>query len=338
MYIKRYTIAALLLVVLVGWYVYAFITQDSVSINVFGVDLPSLSIAMWVVVPLVVLYIASIAHMSFYSFLGSLKLRKYDKDYEKMIDSIVDAYLGKKDRSHTFKTDRYKLLGALVDNTTVYANENLSSEISNDKIDAVLKCIEEIKNGEVADLKKYSLPSYNHLSIQNERNRYKSGGISAEGILGHLEKYDNVLAEEVYIDFVKTAPLNMIEKYKKSMTKDALFVILSRINAEENTLEIPNDDLIALFNDLDLNKKDYINASIALSKTMIPDQRIKLFETMSNDDDRVVDAYLFTLFDLEMLAPANDILYNSQANEYIYFKAYSSLRECGKSFDIHLFL
>ena len=71
---------------------------------------------------------------------------------------------------------------------------------------------------------------------------------------------------------------------------------------------------------------------------MIPDQRIKLFETMSNDNDEIVEAYLYTLFDLEMLAPANEILDNTTESEYIYFKAYSLLRESGKHFDIHLFL
>ena len=71
---------------------------------------------------------------------------------------------------------------------------------------------------------------------------------------------------------------------------------------------------------------------------MNPEQRIKLFETLSNENENVMEAYLFTLFDLEMLAPANEILETSQNNEYVYFKAYSSLRECGKHFDINLFI
>ena len=45
MYIKRYTIASFILIVLVGWYVYSFITQDSTSVEILGVALPSLSIA-----------------------------------------------------------------------------------------------------------------------------------------------------------------------------------------------------------------------------------------------------------------------------------------------------
>jgi hypothetical protein len=338
MYIKRYTIAALVLIVLVGWYVYAFITQASISIEFFGVALPPLSIAVLVTTPLILLYIASVAHMSFYSLLASLKLRKYEKDYEKIVDSIVDAYLGKENRSHSFKTDRYKLLGALVNNATIFPSAELNSDIDNKKISEILSLINKIKNAEPVDLKKYSLPSHNQLVVQNEKNRYKGGDITAEDILGSSNKYDESICKEVYIDFVKKAPLPAIEKYKKSLTKESLFEILARVNAEENSLEISNESLISLFNDLELSSNDYIKASQKLSRGMNPEQRIKLFETLSNNNENIIEAYLFTLFDLEMLAPAKEILETSQDNEYVYFKAYSSLRECGKHFDINLFV
>lgn len=338
MHIKRYTIAALILIVLVGWYVYAFVTQASVSIEFFGITLPSLSIAMWVIVPLVLLYIASVLHMTFYSLLSNLKLRKYSKDYDKIIDSIVDAYLGKENRSHVFKTDKYRVLGALIDNATIFPTGELNADIKNKKINDVLEVINSIKNGEVADLKKYSLPSSNNLVIQNDKNRYKKGDISAEDILNSQNKYDVSVCKEVYIDFVKKASLNAIEKNRKFLTKEALFEILSRINADKNTLEITNESLISLFKDLNLSSEDCIKASQRLSKTMIPEQRIKLFEILSNENENIIEAYLFTLFDLEMSAPAKEILDNSQDNEYARFKAYSSLRECGKRFDINLFI
>ena len=338
MYIKRYTIASLILIVLVAWYVYAFVTQDSISIELFGIILPSLSIAMLVIVPLVVLYLASVTHMSFYSMIGNFKLRKFEKDYEKIVDSIVDAYLGKENRSHTFKTDRYKLLGALVDNATIFPQGELDEDITNEKISEVLKVINKIRNGESVDIKKYSLPSNNELSIQNSRNRYKNGDLNAEDILSHQNKYDESLAKEVYVDFVKESPLYAIEKYKNFLTKESLFTILARVNADENLLEISNESLTTLFNELDLSSDDYMKVSQVLSKGMIPDQRIKLFDTLSSEDENIVEAYLFTLFDLEMIDPANEILENSQPDEYVYFKAYSSLRECGKHFDINLFI
>ncbi|MDD2652635.1 MAG: hypothetical protein PHX44_06260 [Sulfurimonas sp.] len=338
MHLKKYTIASFLLIILVGWYVYAFVTQGSMSIDIFGLVLPPLSIAALVVLPMVLLYVASVLHMSFYSLMGVLKLRKYEKDHEKMVDSIIDAYLGKENRFHSFKTQKYKLLGSLVDNATIFPTAEFNAEVDNKKINDVLNIISSIRNGEVADLRKYSLPSSNAIVIQNERNRYKKGILSAEDILSSPNRYDTSLCKEVYVDFVKKAPLQTIEKYKNALTKEALFAILSRINANSDTLVVSNEVLVSLFKSMKLNRNEYIDASKTLAKAMLPEQRIKLFEILGNDDEAAVEAYLFTLFDLEMLTPAKEFLDASASDEYARFRAYSALRASGKYFDINLFI
>ena len=71
---------------------------------------------------------------------------------------------------------------------------------------------------------------------------------------------------------------------------------------------------------------------------MIPEQRMKLFEILSDENEDAMDAYLYTLYDLEMIAPANAILDNSQSDEYQNFKAYRALKECGKNFSIDMFV
>jgi hypothetical protein len=337
MYIKRYTIASLILIALVGWYVFAYVTQETTAIEVFGVTLPSLPVAAWVILPLVILYIASVIHMSFYSMLSGFKLRKYEKDYDKLIDAIADAYLSKDGRSNTYKTPKYQLLGSIVDNTTLFPNYALGEDTKNEKIDAVLRIIQDIKNGEVVDLKKYSLKPENALVTQNERNRYKKGDITAEYILGRSSNYDISLVKEVYNDFVKTASINAIEQYKSFLSKESLFVILFRVNADENTLTVSNEVLISFFDILTLDTKDLIQASSALA-TMLPDQRIKLFETISEVREDAVEAYMFTLFDLEMVSSANELLENTQDDEYVNFKAYCALKESGKNFNINLFI
>lgn len=338
MFIKRYTIASFLFIAVVGWYIYAYVNQGSMSIDLFGVPLPSLSIAVWVIIPLLVLYLASVAHMSFHSLINSFKHRKYEKDYEKIIDSIVEAYLGKKDRNHSYKTSKYQLLGSIVDNTMLFPNENLSSVIDDERINEVIKLIEDIKSGEVVDLKKYSLASSNPLVIQNDRNRYKKGDINADDILSNADKYDDILCKEAYMEMAKTFSFVSLEKYKAYLTKEALFEILSRVNAEVNTLEISNEELISLLSNLELCESDYIHISSILSTCMIPEQRIKLFETLSGEKEEAMSAYIFTLFDLEMLAPADEILDNSQPEEFLKFKAYRALKECNKHFNINLFV
>ena len=339
MYLKRYTVAAFIWIGLVGWYVYAYVTQTTVNIDFFGIPLPALSVALWVILPLVVLYLASVAHMAIYSMLGNFRLRKYDKDYEKIIDEIADTYLGKQERHYTFKTARYKLLGTLLENSIIYPKGDVRDKIKNEKIEKVIEAIETIKNGEVADLKRFNLRMDNELVIQNTRNMFKKGDLKAEDILSNEEKYSEDLRKEVYLEYIKTAPLANIEKYKVYLTKETLNTILSRINADENSLHIPNEDLVSLVESVEIDKKDFIELSMLLANAhMIPEDRIKLFEVLSEKNEDAIDAYIFTLYDLGMNSPADAILDNSQKDEYQNFKAYRALKECAKNFNIDIFV
>ncbi len=339
MYIKRYTIAALILMGLVGAYVFSYVTQGTIALDFFGIPLPALSIAIWVVVPLGILYLASVLHMSFYSLLGSMKLRKYEKDFDKIIDAIVEAYLGKKSRSHTFKTERYTLLGTLLENTALFPIGNTTSLTGNEKIDGVLKIIEEVKAGDVVDLKPFNLRNENELVLQNKRNKYKKGELSAETILSDGTQYADVLRKEAFVDYVKTAAFSNIEKYKTLLTKESLYSIIARVNAPEYTLDMNTEELLVLVKTLDFTKKEFIKLSRIVAKDgMIPEQRIRLFEMLSDENEDAIDAYLYTLFDLEMLSPVDEILDNSHDNEYQNFKAYRALKACNKNFSIELFV
>lgn len=338
MYIKRYTIATAILIALVGWYVYAYITQDTISIDFFGITLPSLSISLWVIVPLIVLYLATVLHMAFYSMINSFQLRKYEKDSEKLLDSIVEAFLNKENRNHSFKTLRYQLLGSIVDNTTIFPHQGITKITKNDKINDVMNAIEAIKEGKTADLKSYSLEPNNDLVLQNNRNRYKSGEITADEILSHSANYAETLCKEAYVQYVQTASLHNIEKYKSFMTKDSLNEILARVNGNQHRMEIPNETIISFLDDSEMNEEEYVEISASLSTGMIPEQRIKLFEIISEKNDKAMKAYLFTLFDLEMVDVAKNLIEHTHKDEHMKFKAYLALKECNKNFNINLFL
>lgn len=324
--------------VLTAWYVYAFVTQDSLALEIFGVALPSFSIAFLVVLPLLLFYFASVFHMVFYSLLGSWRSRKYEKDYERIIESVIDAYLGKENRNHNFKTERYELLGKLLDKSTVVPQITLEANLSNDKVNAVIRLLADVREGRGADLKKYNLSKSNPLVIQNNRNRLKNGQINAEDILINAAKYDDEFCKEAFVIFAKTSPLYAIEKYKSFMSKEALLGVLARINANDNTLEASNETIISLINMLKLEKSDYLEIAKAISHSMIPDQRMKLFEMLCEVNEDALEGYIYTLFDLEMLSLATELLDNSQHDEFMIFKAYRALKECGVNYDIKLFV
>jgi len=336
MYLKRYTLGTLAFLLFVGWYISQFLGYNqSVSISFFGVHLPALPIAVLVLVPVVALYIASVLHMLYYSVKSFFKLRNYQKDYDKLIDVIVDELLFK-EQKHSFKTPRYELLGQVLENTSMMSKGELQ-ETSNDKINAVLKVLNELKAGKTVELKKFNLSEDNPLVLQNQKNRMMNLDLSAEEILNKSDKYSRDILEKAFFNYAAQAPMYAIEKYQEYITKDALFIILARVNSEEHTLDVPNEFLITLINSLKLSKSDYLSISKELSIHMIPEQRMKLFELLSEQNEAAQEAYLYTLFDLEMIDTAKEFLESIGTEDAMKFRAYLALKEAGHSFNINLF-
>ena len=341
MYLKRYSIAAFILMVIVGWYVYAYVpgAQGSVSIPFFGVNLPPVNIALLVILPMLLLYIASVGHMAFYSMLGGFKLKKYDKDYNRLVDALCDAFLSKEERGHDFKTDRYRLLGKVVDNSKIFPQTEKLLDIENEKLKNIVELIHKVKQGEVVNLKKLGLSPTNPLVVQNNLNRYKSGELSAEEILINAKNYDEKFLKDVFKDFVKEADGEKImQYYKEFITKDALETIIERVASDENSVELSAEELVELVSSVAPTRDEYIKYSKMLGKGVMPETRLKVFELLSEKDDEATPAYLYTAFDLEMMDLAEEILESSQPDEYKNFRAYKALKECNKNYNIDLFV
>ncbi len=337
MYLKRYTIGTLALMLFVGWYVSQFLGYDQPeAISFFGIQLPPLPIAVLVLFPVFVLYVASVLHMTYYSLKSFFKLRNYQKDYSMLVDMIMDELLNKEHHYH-FKTQPYQLLAKVLENTSMTIDDEIE-QTDNEKVNSILNMLSDIKAGKVVDLKKFNLESTNPIVVQNQKNRMLNLDLSAEDILAKNEKYSRDIVEKAYVNYVAQAPMYAIEKYQEFITKEALYIILARINSEENTLEVSNESLLALLSRVDLKKSDYLSISKELSIHMIPEQRIKLFETLAEQNEEANDAYFYTLFDLEMIDKAKECLEAVGSDDALKFRAYLALKEAGHNFNINLFV
>lgn len=337
MYLKRYTLGTLALMLFVGWYISQFLGySQSESISFFGIHLPALPIAVLVLLPVVVLYIASVTHMVYYSLRSFFKVRNYQKDYEMLIDMIMDEMLNK-EHHYNFKTPPYRLLATVLENTSMMVEDEIELT-ENEKVNTILKMLSDIKSGKAVDLKKFHLNEDNPIVVQNNKNRMLNLDLTSEEILGKSEKYSRDILEKAFANYAATAPMYAIEKYKDHITKDALFIILARVNSEENTLEVSNESLISLISKLELNKSDYLSISKELSIHMIPEQRIQLFQELSEQDEEALDAYFYTLFDLEMIEKAKECLDSIGSDDALKFRAYLALKESGHNFNINLFM
>lgn len=336
MQLKRYTIASLILMVLVGAAVYS-IDNESISFELLGMHFPNLPVAFWVVAPLIIMYLASVLHMGVYALVGNFKLRRLNKDHEKMMDALRDSLLGIHDRNYVYKSDAYKLMGKLVDNALILPYETLRS-IGNEKIDEALELMRDVKANKKVDIKKFHLPSTTSIAIQNNLNRLERGEIDADGVLSRPDSYGEIVCAKAFESYVKTASVGSIMKFKHLFSRTSLFDFIQRINNDVNGIQMGNEEIVALVESLKLNADDYIAMSIHLSKHMVPEQRIRLFELLSEKCDEAMEGYLFTLYDLQMNDTANEILNNTASDEYQIFKAYRDLKRSNKHYDIAIFL
>lgn len=254
-----------------------------------------------------------------------------------MIDALRDSLLGVGERNYVYKSDAYKLIGKLVDNSLILPYETLRS-IGNEKIDEALELMRNVKEKKKIDIKKFHLPSTTSIAIQNNLNRLEAGEMDSDSILSRPDSYGEIVCAKAYESYVKTASVGSIMKFKHLFTKASLLDFVQRINAAENGIQISNEELAALFGTLKLNSADWIDLSEAMSKNMLPEQRIRLFEMLSEHNDEAMEGYLYTLYDLQMIDTANEILNNTAHNDYQIFKAYRDLKRANKHYDIAIFL
>lgn len=336
MQLKRYTIASLILIILVAAAVYS-IDNGSISFDLLGMHFPNLPVAFWVVVPLLIMYLASLLHMGIYALVGNFKLRRLNKDHEKMIDALRDSLLGVNERNYVYKSDAYKLMGKLIDNALILPYETLRI-IGNEKIDDALQLMRDVKEKKKVEIKKFHLSNTTSIAIENNLNRFERGEMDADTILSRPESYGEVVCAKAYESYVKTASVGSVMKFKHLFTKASLIDFVQRVNAAENGIQISNEELVTIFSSLKLSSNDWIDLSAAMSKNMLPEQRIRLFEMLSENNDDAMEGYLYTLYDLQMIDTANEILNNTAHNDFLIFKAYRDLKRANKHYDIAIFL
>lgn len=336
MELKRYTIGTLILMIAVGMIVFS-IEKGSTSFDIFGIHFPNLPIAFWVVVPLAIMYLASVLHMGVYALSSNLALRRIKKDHDKLVSAIRDGFLGIDDRNYTYKSEPYKLIGKLVDNSMLLPFDTLK-EVGEERIDDALSLMRDIKENKKVDIKKFNLPMSSSIVIQNNLNKLERGELSGESILSKSDSYGDIVSTKAYEIFVKNATYSQIIKYQRYMSLASLVTILERVNSSSNGLDLSNDEIVSLFATLKLNRSEWIDVAKAMAKNMLPEQRIRVFEMLSEHSDDAMYGYLFTLYDLQMIDSANEILNNTSYADYQIFKAYRDLKNANKHYDIALFV
>ncbi len=332
--LKKFISFGLMLLVVMGVVVYSFV-GDVYSFSFFGktIELP---IAVWVLFPALLMYVLTILHLMFYGSLGFAKMRKVKNDGETLLQNSKNALLGKMVETE-YKTDIFKLPGAVLPLLNVDPKRYADHRVYDDGIQDILDIKRKIDEGEVVDLTPFSLREDNALVIKNYENKIAIDKNYAQIVLRSSK--DKELCQKAHLAIASFSSLDEINKYDIKPTRELFNVLVDRVNDKENSLELPDESIVVYARELDFVSRDFIELAKKLKTKLNPDRLMLLFERLAHEfPSEAGEAYLYVMFELQMVDNARDFLENTSEDEYIKFKYLLFLKDSGKTFDTELFI
>ena len=319
--------------VALGGFVYSQIDRVY-TFEIFGVPV-TLPVAIWIVIPMAIMFLASFFHMSYYSFINFMVLKRYKKDYETLIKSFAQAIL-REPKTHQYKTTEAKNLGRVSDKSHIIP-QDFKIDITDNRLKKPLEYLKDITNGIYVEIEGFTLSPKNPILVQNYENRLKNEPTFSGVILKNCSEYPNELCQkalEVYIGF---SDMSKIKEYAKIFDFETLLKLIAYYKDQEAQLHYQDILYILQESQMKMCEKNYLRLAKACKEVLAPDERLKLFEHLKDKDERSEGAYVYTLLDLEMIDKAKEYLETTNEEELLNYKAYLELKDCGKNYPLEMF-
>jgi ABC-type multidrug transport system fused ATPase/permease subunit len=329
-----YIFASIILMAVIGSFVYSVVPDNYIS-TAFGVPI-DLPVAVWIVLPMVLLMVASIVHMMFYNAKNFFKFKKWEKDTNTLNDALYWSLLHEP-KSHKFNISLVKQTASLlaVSNLKVDGAVDEASE----KLRGALTLVSEIERGEYVDLKSKkllnALSKDNPLVLKNLLNRIEKDENFSEEVLQFKENYSKELFKTALNKFALTANFAKARKYAKVFNKKSFIVMLERVTREDNlgiNKEILDEFIVALESELECS--DYLKIATLTMKQLSPDENLFLWREYQSKYHKAEIAYLYLLFDYEMIESAGEYLDEHDEEDFKRFRALYDLKKEHKKYKI----
>ncbi len=105
-------------------------------------------------------------------------------------------------------------------------------------------------------------------------------------------------------------------------------------SAKNPDFAIINEEVIKITKNLDYEKNDYLELAKLYKDAYQPDDLISLFEDLSKEIDCSTEAYLYVLFEFEMIDRIRELLTSYTDEEYPAFRALIDLKDSGKQYSL----
>jgi len=327
-----YIFAALTLTAIVGAFTYTM-NPNNYIVEVMGINF-NFPVAVWVTLPMLLLLVFTAIHMIFYSLKGYFKLKKWHRDAETLDDAMYWSMI-KEPKEQKYAIADMAAPASLLSKSHIEVLDNI--EGLSPRLLKAFHLITKIKNGEYVDLKENKMSKVfsegNPLLVQNRLNHLASNEKFVEDVMKSSASFSDPVRQKALELFAQKETFFKARKYAKTFDVKNFFVMLNRASnaAEvELTSEILNDFVAAL----KLSCNDYIKIADITKRLFSPDENLVLFKKYQNENPKAQYAYLYLLFEYELLDEAGAYLEEHDVREFIRARAFYALKKANKNFKI----
>jgi len=332
MKIGLYIFASLILIALIG--IFAFtLNPASASVEFMGIDF-NFPVAVWVILPMGILFLFTVGHIVFYGFKNYRKLKRWDNDAETLEDALYWSLVNEP-KEHSYNIGEIGNSALLLNKANIIASDNV--EGLTPRLAKVVNIIQKINKGEYVDLKGEKLANAlkvgNPILIQNRINRLNSDEKFVDDVLRNPNNYSTPVKAKALEIFATKANFEDAKKYITIFDIKNLLVMLNRVTPSDDlglTIEI----LTEFLKELKLSCADFINIAEVTKKYLRPDENLSLFHNYQKENDKAQNAYLYLLFEYELLDQVQVFLDDEEESDFTKFRALHQLKQMSSKYKL----
>jgi len=332
MRVGLYIFVAVTFIAIMGAFAYT-VNPNDYNIDVLDVPI-NLPIAIWSILPAILLLIVTISHMTYYGLKGFFKVQRWKKDADTLDKALYWSILHEPSE-HKFIIKDIAQSAKVLDSANIDIFENISGLTP--RLSKALNLVSKIKSGEYVDLYNEKMGNIlregNPILIQNRLNRLEKDEKFIEDVVKSPNLFSDAVRTKALEIFANNRNFTQAEKFIKSFDTKSFFALLERVNSDDD-LEINAQIIEKFLQELKFNCKDFVHIAKVTKSYIAPDENLAQFKKFQKENPKAQNAYLYLLFEYEMIDEVERYLEEHDIQEFVKFRAMLDLKRSNKNYKL----
>jgi hypothetical protein len=327
-----YTFATTVLMMIVGALAYT-VNADHYVVEFMGVNL-NFPVAAWLVLPMFVLFVFTFFHMLVYGLKNHFILNRWKKDAQTLDDALYWALLNES-KDQKYLIDDISKSAALLSHGNLQMKDGMPE--LNARLTKITGILQKIQNGEYVDLKEHKLAKVfnegNPYLIQNRINRLEADGKFVEEVMKSSSSFSQPVQQKALEIFASQENFFKARQYAKVFDMKNFLVMLKRVNQEED-MGISQEILKDFIDHINPTCSDFLRIADITKKLFTPDENLALFFSYQTKNPKAQYAYLYLLFEYELMDEIGRYLDEQEDSEFMRFRALYTLKKSNERYQL----